>query len=140
MSIFQPSNALIISEYAPNLNRILKILRALDVPGLDDELQIVQIEYATANEIADKLTQIFDVSRGGNNKKVSRGKKGKKGGEGSEDDVQISKILADERTNQLIIKANKRSFEAIKRLIGQLDVPISEAEQGIKELKLITRR
>lgn len=131
LTTFQPSNALIISEYASNLTRMLRILKALDVPGFDDELRMVQIEYATAAEIANKLTQIFDVKakgRGASRSKSS--KKLSKAGEGDGGEVQISKIIADERTNQLIIKANKRSFKAIKQLIAKLDVPISEAEQG----------
>ena len=130
---FQPSNALIISEYAPNLRRIMKIIKALDVPGFDDELQIVQIEYATAMEISSKLTQIFDVQGKASGKSSrSKLKSGSKKGVGDSDsgDVRISKIIPDERTNQLIIKANRRSFKAIKQLIGKLDVPISEAEQG----------
>lgn len=123
---FSSSNSLIISEYASNITRIRKIIASLDVAGFDDELKLVQIEYATASEIADKITQIFDVQASGKRKSTKKGKS-------SSDDskaVTISKIISDERTNQLIIKANKRSFEAIAQLIAQLDVPINESEQG----------
>ena len=124
--VFGSSNSLIISEYASNITRIRKIIASLDVAGFDDELKMVQIEYATASDIADKITQIFDVEAKGKRKST---KKGKTGGEDSTA-VTISKIISDERTNQLIIKANKRSFEAISQLIAQLDVPINESEQG----------
>ena len=124
--VFGSSNSLIISEYASNITRIRKIIASLDVAGFDDELKMVQIEYATASDIADKITQIFDVEAKGKRKST---KKGKTGGEDSTA-VTISKIISDERTNQLIIKANKRSFEAIAQLIAQLDVPINESEQG----------
>ena len=131
LTIFQPTNSIILSEYAPNIRRIKRIIKSLDQPGFDDELRIVQIEYAMAQEVADKITQVFDVSQkqGGKTSRKSP-KKGKSSASSDERDVQISKIIADERTNQLIVKANKRSFEAIKRLISKLDVPISEAEQG----------
>lgn len=136
LTVFQPSNALILSEYAPNITRIKRIIKALDQPGFDDELRIVQIEYATAQEVADKITQVFDVAAAGKTSAKSSRKSPSKSeslaGRNSGDDglVQISKIIADERTNQIIIKANKRSFESIRRLIAKLDVPISEAEQG----------
>lgn len=124
VTVFSPSNAIIISEFARNLTRIKRVLRALDQPGFDDELQLMKVQHATAQEIADKLTQVFEVqpkTRGGRPKPGTKLNKGKKG---DDDDVQISKIVADERTNQLIIKANRRSFEAIRRLVEQLDVPL----------------
>ena len=134
LTVFQPSNAIILSEYAPNIARIKRIIKALDQPSFDDELRIVQIEYATAQEVADKITQVFDVSGGSKTSSKSSRKTSSKGKASSsskdESSVQISKIIADERTNQIIVKANKRSFEAIRRLISKLDVPISEAEQG----------
>lgn len=140
ISIFQPSNALIISEYAPNLKRIRRILDALDVPGFDDELRLVQIQYSSATEISEKITQVFEIStqpRNSSNPIVNRhtssgGGPGMGRGQSKEDDndVQISKIVPDDRTNQIIIKANRRSFDAIRMLISKLDVPIAEGEQG----------
>lgn len=142
IQLFAPSNAMIISDYARNLTRIRRIVAGLDVPGFQDELQIVEVEYAVASEIADKVGQIFEVSaRGGaaqpNNPggrvpprpPPGDGGQPPQGGEG-EANVQISKIVADDRTNQLIIKANKQSFDAIRRLIAKLDIPIADTEQG----------
>ena len=65
ITLFQPTNALIISEYAPNLARINRIIDALDQPGAEDELQIVQIQHATASEIASRLTEIFELQKPG---------------------------------------------------------------------------
>ncbi len=127
ITVFAPSNAVIVSEFARNLTRIKRMIKALDQPGFDDELQLMPIMHATAQEIADKLTQVFEVQAnaraGGRPKPGSKGR-GNKGGGDKESDVQISKIIADERTNQLIIKANRRSFETIRRLVEQLDVPV----------------
>lgn len=140
--LFPPTNALILSEFAPNLARIKRIVLALDVPGFDDELRIVQLQYATSTEIADKLTQIFEVQAPGGNqagglrppmshRPMGDGTVGGPEGVGEEGgEVQISKIIPDDRTNQLIIKANRRSFAAIEGLIAKLDVPISDSEQG----------
>jgi general secretion pathway protein D len=140
LTVFQPSNALIVSEYAPNLTRLRRIVASLDVPGFEDELQIVQINYATASEVADKVTQVFEVqARGGRTKTTAKrptpARKGKKAGTTSADDgsadVSISKIVPDDRTNQIIIKANRRSFDAIRKLIDKLDVPVGEEEGNV---------
>lgn len=128
ITVFQPTNTLIVSEYAPNLARVRRIIESLDVGGFQDELQIVRVKYATAAEIADKLTQVFDVQ--GRGKSSRRGRRRKKGSEEEQAQVQISKIVADERTNQIVIKANPKSFEAIRGLIAKLDIPISQAEEG----------
>lgn len=146
ISHFAPSNALIMSEYAQNLARIRRVLDSLDVPGFDDELQIVAVQYAAASEISEKLTQIFDVQGKGARAAGSAPPAGTRptpapapqpgatstgGAESSSDaDVQISKIVPDDRTSQIIIKANRRSFEAIKKLIAKLDVPLKDAEHG----------
>lgn len=126
VSVFVPSNAIIISEYARNLKRIRRMIDALDQPGFDDELQLMSVKHATAQEIADKLTQIFEVqARPTGRAATSRTKRpSNKASAGEDEDVQISKIIADERTNQLIIKANRRSFQAIRRLVEMLDVPL----------------
>lgn len=139
LTIFAPTNAMIVSDYAPNLQRVKRILEALDQPGYDDELQIVQIQHATAAEIADKLTQVFEIqaktgaaARQAPARAPARGQPAPPPGaaqqDGGEAEVHISKIIPDDRTNQLIIKANRRSFEAIKRLISKLDVPVSGNE------------
>lgn len=141
IQLFQPSNAVIISDYARNLTRVRRIIDSLDVPGFQDELQIVDIEYATATEVADKITQIFEVqakgapATGGRPAGAPRqpnpdGSQPQAAGADNDGDVQISKIVPDDRTNQIIIKANKRSFDAIRRLIAKLDIPVSDIEQG----------
>ncbi|HET6347183.1 MAG TPA: secretin N-terminal domain-containing protein, partial [Myxococcota bacterium] len=101
ITVFQPSNALIISEYAPNLKRVRRIIDALDVPGFDDTLQLVQIQYSSAAEVAEKLTAVFEVA--GPNARPGGAPRpmvppgmgmppaGATGGEDS--DVQISKIV-----------------------------------------------
>ena len=43
--------------------------------------------------------------------------------------MQVSEIIADERTNQLIILTNERSFERIRQMIELLDVPTAVGGQ-----------
>ena len=134
VTIFAPSNALIISEYAPNLRRLRKIIESLDVPGGDDDLQLMQVHNSLASELAEKITQVFDVQARGGSSSAGRSLPGSSSGgapgANEANEISISKIVADDRTNQLIVKANRRSFNAVKNLIARLDVAMTEAEQG----------
>lgn len=138
ITIYAPTNALIISEYATNLQRLRHIIDALDLPGFEDELQLVQIRYATATEIAGKIKEIFETSGSSAAAKAKPGAPSRPkpaagqpdGGHAEEAEVSFSKVIADDRTNQLIVKADRGSFAAIKAVIAKLDVPVSESEQG----------
>jgi general secretion pathway protein D len=40
--------------------------------------------------------------------------------------VQVTKVIADERTNKLIIISDEKSFDRIMEVVQQLDVPTAE--------------
>lgn len=116
-------SSLIINENAANLKRIQKLIRKLDRGDSADKVYVYKILYSDAKEVATKLEEIFRSKKSG--------KKGKNNNESGADDldVNISEIIADERTNQLIIVSNKRSFDKIKRMIEILDVPTTAGGQ-----------
>ena len=91
-----------------------------------------KVLHADATEVAAKLEEIFDAKSGGGTtssrtKSKSKSKSASKDGAGT--DVQISDIISDERTNQLIIISNKKSFEKIQEMIAILDVPTAVGGQ-----------
>lgn len=130
--LYAPTNALIISDTGNNLHRLEKIMEELDKPGFVQEIHLYPLTYAVASQIAEKLTNIFDVKGGqggapapafrpapapGEQPQSTREKK-------DDEDTKISKIIADDRTNKLIIIATKKSFEDIVEVIKKLDVPV----------------
>ncbi|AKU91320.1 type II secretion system secretin GspD [Vulgatibacter incomptus] len=134
-----PPDTLIVTEVALNLRRIERILAALDQPGGGDELRLIQIEYATAAEISEKLLQIFEAQGGG---KPGQGRPAPRpmaatrpmpgspeapSAPGSDQGApSITRVIPDERTNKLIVVANRKAFDQIEGLIRQLDVPTGE--------------
>jgi general secretion pathway protein D len=136
-----PPDTLIISDLGLNMRRLEKLIGSLDQPGGSEEIHIVQVQYASAQTLQQKLQEIFTGSGGG-----AAGRPGARafgiaegaqppgapvpvtpgvgaaaaGGGGP---VQISKIIAEERTNKLIVIAGGRSFARVVELIRQLDVP-----------------
>ncbi|ABS24943.1 type II secretion system secretin GspD [Anaeromyxobacter sp. Fw109-5] len=138
-----PPNMLIITDIALNIRRIERLIDAVDRAGAGELVRIVQIRFASAKDIADKVNQIFQAqqgSRGGARPGVgapqvpARPRPGQPAAAApagrDSGQISVSKVLADDRTNKLIVIADEKSFERLMELIEQLDVPTS-AEGGI---------
>jgi general secretion pathway protein D len=102
------ANGLIISDHASNITRIEQIIDRLDKSG-SEELEVIQLKEAWVGNVVTML-QSLDPD------KVTQGT-GSNGGAGS------IRVVADERSNRLIIKGEKTSRERIRKLIYQLDKP-----------------
>ena len=103
------ANALIISDHASNITRIEQIIERLDKSG-SEELEVIQLKEAWVGNVVTML-QSLDPD------KVAQGKGSGSGGAGS------IRVVADERSNRLIIKGEKTARERIRTLIQQLDKP-----------------
>jgi general secretion pathway protein D len=140
--VYAPSNSLIITEVASNLRKLLDLLKELDVPGGQEQLFVYQVLHAEAGDISQKILEIFEQKEGGKKRPggapavaggATGGGKGKSAAGGaaasssvgdSDQDVRVGKVIADERTNRLLIVATARSYRQIKDLIAKLDVAI----------------
>lgn len=128
---------LILTDAASNIRRLIKILDKIDVTGSSSRMHIVDIQWAEAQEIAQKLQEIFGNATtkggGGAAARAKRGGSSTKGPPESEgdaaDEVSIDKIVSDDRTNKLIIISSLRAFRSIKEVIDILDVPQND-ERG----------
>ncbi len=134
---YAPTNTLIISDTGSNLHRLMEIINQLDTPLGQEEVRVIQVEYAIATELAQTLEEIFGEksktqphgrSQSRRIKPVRPGKGATSApaaaGEGGEEGISVSKIIPDERTNKIILVATSRSFPRIQELIAKLDVPI----------------
>jgi general secretion pathway protein D len=128
-----PPDTLIITDIGLNIRRVERIVEAVDRAGSGEMVRIVQIRYATAKDIADKINQIFQAQgRAGTARRTIISPTPTPGRPvpprqpapaGVE--VSASRIIADDRTNKIIIIADDKSFQRILELIEQLDVPTS---------------
>lgn len=125
-------SSLIITENAANLRRIQNLVERLDKGDAADNVYLYKVLYAEAGEVKAKLEEIFQAQQGQATRRTNarRATNTKANAEtASELDVDFSEIIADERTNQLIVVANKRSFETIREMIDILDVPTAVGGQ-----------
>jgi general secretion pathway protein D len=136
-----PPDLLIITDTGLNLARLEKIVERLDLPTSNDEIRVIQVQYATATELAEKLRQVFE-EKGGTSSSKRPGQRSSRAGPGpvhsatpgsppqmtgdeGGGSATVSQIIPDERTNKLIIIANEKAFRRINDLLKQLDTPIS---------------
>jgi general secretion pathway protein D len=132
--VFAPQNALIITDLGSNINRMMKVLREIDQPGAGEKVWIISLRNTAATEMAQKLGEIFQVQqagkKGGGAPPPAPGAPKPKVGDLTAEMI-ISKIIPDERSNQLIVIATERSYQRVKRMVDQLDREISDSQGRI---------
>ncbi len=137
-----PPDTLVISDLGLNMRRLEKLVAQLDQPGGSEEIHIVPVQYAGAQELAQKLTEIFQAQASGRGtvvrhlgvaepilqpgQPIAVPPPGTAPTTTSAGPVQVGKIIPEERTNKLIVLAGARSFQRVLALIRQLDVPAGE--------------
>jgi len=100
------SNMLIISDRAANVNRMLRIIKRIDQAG-DEEIEVLRLEHASSSDLVRIITQLNQAS--------ARGETAGGGG---------LKIVADERTNSVLISGDKAARLRTRALIAHLDTPL----------------
>lgn len=104
-------NALIISDHASNIRRIEQIIQKLDKSG-NEELEVIQLKEAWVGDVV-KMLQSLDPNN------VSQGNRSNNRG----NTAGSLRVVADERSNRLIIKGEKNARQKIRTLIESLDEP-----------------
>ena len=127
---YQPTNTLIVVDTALNIERILKVLKALDVPSLEPEMEIVPLKYASASELAGTLTQIFQETatapKSPAQVRYTRSKTKPSPSVSALGTAPGIKIIPETRLNSLILIADRPTLKEAKRIISLLDVETGE--------------
>jgi general secretion pathway protein D len=136
--VYPPQGALVITDLESSIARMLKIVDELDQPTLGEKVWMVRMKNTAATEMAQKLAEIFKVEQLGGKARggaaPAPGQPGAKGGRGVADlavEMTISKMIPDERSNQLIVIATERAYARLLTLIHKLDVPIEGGDGRI---------
>lgn len=112
------NNSLVITDYADNLQRISKIVAALDISSATD-LEVIPLKHAVA---ADLVPLLLRLSESGASAAPAAGQA---------DTSFKTSILAEPRSNAVIVRAaNAARVQLIKSLIEKLDQPSSRAGNG----------
>lgn len=104
---YKPTNTLIISDRAANVNRIVEIVREMDT-GSDAEIEVMPLRNASASEIVRILDEL-DKQQPAQDAFGALNK---------------AKVVADERTNSVLVSGDKAQRLRLKGLVAHLDTPL----------------
>lgn len=100
------SNMLIISDRAANADRIVRIIRRIDI-ATDDDVEVVRLDHASAAEIVRVLTTLSQAPRA--------------------DGMPVTiSMVADSRTNSILIGGDKTERLRLRALVAHLDTPLED--------------
>jgi general secretion pathway protein D len=126
-SVDTVGDLIILTDTGSSVQRLMQIVRQVDDPSvIGEKIFFYQLRYASAEEVADIIREIFG-------EKDSGGKKGSRragGGGGGGGDSRFSRVIVDERTGTLVIVAQESEYLVIRRLVEQLDVPLAGVGTG----------
>jgi len=120
---YPASDTMIVTDYLSNINRLQKIIEAIDVKDKDKNLRIITLNYASASKLAKNLTQIFQS-------KIETEGAAPKGTAGRA--TKAFAIVPDDRINALVIVADAAQIEQIETLVAELDQPAPKEQGNIK--------
>ncbi|VAW86021.1 General secretion pathway protein D [hydrothermal vent metagenome] len=114
LAAYVPANILIISDRAANIARLMNIIGRIDTPS-NDEIEIIQLEHASADEVVRIMTSLEQKGKG-----KGKGIGASAGGGGA------PILIADERTNSILVGGGKSGRLRIKAIISHLDTPLDK--------------
>ena len=108
LAAYPTTNVLIISDRAENVSRLVDIIRRIDKVS-DSEIEVIRLEHASAAEVVRVLNAI---SRSG----------GAAQAKGTPAAAQT--LVADERTNSVLLGGDRSSRLRLRAIISHLDTPL----------------
>ena len=109
MAAYAPSNAIIISDIRSNIGRIVDIIERMDRSAVQTT-DIIRLKYGVAEDVVSMLNTL-EKSRQG---------------EGAEADKEAV-LVADKRTNSVVVTADELTAERIRKLVSYLDTPLEQS-------------
>ena len=109
LAAYAPSNAIIISDIRSNIGRIVDIIERMDRSAIQTT-EIIRLKYGVAEDVVSMLNAL-EKSRQG---------------EGADADKEAV-LVADKRTNSVVVTADELTVDRIRKLVAYLDTPLEQS-------------
>jgi general secretion pathway protein D len=106
LAAYAAGNMLIISDRASNVSRIVRIVQRMDESG-DEPIEVIALHNASAADVVRIVNSL------------------NQGGQGAEGAGAAAKIVADDRTNSILLTGEKSQRLKLKALIINMDTPLA---------------
>lgn len=110
LAAYPATNVLIISDRADNVDRLVQIIRRIDLVS-DAEIELIALQHASAAEVVRILT-VLNRSRGGAAAAAAGGA------------AEQPLLVADERTNSVMLGGERADRLRLRAIISHLDTPL----------------
>jgi general secretion pathway protein D len=124
VAAFPQDNTLIITDDAYNVQRLLRIIGSLDLHGIQENVAVIPLKLAFADDLAQQIDKIMTAREhtmhGGSGQFIRPGMGVV--APSAEGAATNFSIVADERTNSLVVLASPLEMRQIKDLVQQLDI------------------
>lgn len=132
---YEQTNTLIVTDTGANITKLAKLLDLLDIESYDVGIEVIPVKFASAQE----LSKLIDTLIPGTGASGSRPGGMRTGGSSSgarfaarktKEGGIINTVIADDRTNTLIVHANSRGAEKVRELVKKLDQKVPAQAGG----------
>ncbi|HEY7957175.1 MAG TPA: type II secretion system secretin GspD [Polyangia bacterium] len=130
ITVYPPTNTLVITDLGTNIRRMEKVVNQLDVPMGGEKIWVIKLHSTSATEMATLLQSVFGVSKTGATastparRRIIRSTPAAKGPTPEEvggGDQSISQIIPDDTRNLLILVATEPGYQRILALVKRID-------------------
>lgn len=105
LAAYNPTNTLIITDYAGNIKRLMRIIAGVD-KAESDELEVIPLQHASAPELVRIVNSLYPQA--------------------AKDQANKINLAADERTNSILMSGERAVRLKIRTTIMQLDTPLDD--------------
>jgi general secretion pathway protein D len=105
LAAYNPTNTLIITDHAGNIERLVKIIAGVDKPE-SDELEVIPLKHASAPELVRIVNSLYPQA--------------------AKDTANKINLAADERTNSILMSGERAIRLKVRTTIMQLDTPLDD--------------
>jgi general secretion pathway protein D len=110
---YPPTNTLFITDASSNVNRLLRIIKEIDKPGVGRKVVVIPIKYASAARLVSMLKSMFKDQK-----------------EQKADTVPTSaSFVADEIANTIMVLGSKSEIPRIRKLVQIMDEQAAEGQE-----------
>ena len=129
---YVPTNTLILTETTSNIARLKKIIAILDVKAPTKIFRVAPLQHADAGELAGSLqtalqglveTQSDAEGQPPSDQAERRRRRRQRNAQSPQSAADGPTIIADTRTNSLVLIATPASMEVAQDIIAKLDIP-----------------
>jgi general secretion pathway protein D len=105
LAAYNPTNTLIITDHAGNIQRLVRIIEGVDKPE-SDELEVIPLKHASAPELVRIVNSLYPQA--------------------AKDTANKINLAADERTNSILMSGERAIRLKVRTTIMQLDTPLDD--------------